>query len=194
MKALWIVLGVLGAMVLAVALVFFNYEGTRNQMFRLSTATDNAFSEMDVQMQRRADLIPNLVATVKGFAKQEQTVFDDIAKARNGLLQAQTPDEKNAANSRLDVALLPLMRMQEAYPQLKSNEQFERLEDELSGTENRIGVARKRYNDSVTEYNNYIGVFPHNIWAGMGSPVYAPKKMFEATAAGRETPKVDFSN
>jgi len=133
------------------------------------------------------------VATVKGYAKQEATVLDEIARARSGLLQAQSPDEKIAANQRLDVALLPLMRLQETYPELKSNEQFMRLEDELSGTENRIGIARKRYNDAVSTYNVYIGQFPNSIWAGIGSPAYTAKKFFEATPEGRETPKVDFS-
>ena len=109
-----------------------------------------AFSEIDVNLQRRADLIPNLVATVKGYAKVEETVLNNIAQARSGLLQARTPDEKLAANDRLNVALLPLMRLQEAYPQLKSNDQFMRLQDELAGTENRIAVARRRYNEAIT--------------------------------------------
>ncbi len=193
MKALWIVLGILGVLVLGVVLLFTTYIGARNQMVSMSSDVDNAFSEVDVQMQRRADLIPNLVATVKGYAKQEETVLDDIAKARNGLLQAQTPDEKMAANGRLDVALLPLMRMQENYPQLKSDQHFARLEDELSGTENRIGVARKRYNDAVKAYNVFIGQFPNSIYAGIGSPAYTAKKYFEATPQGREVPSVDFS-
>jgi LemA protein len=192
MKALWVVLGVLGVLVLCALLVLGSFVTAKNQMVAKSADVDNAFSEVDVQMQRRADLIPNLVATVKGFAKQEVTVFDDIAKARNGLLQAQTPDEKMAANNRLDVALLPLMRMQEAYPQLKSDEHFARLEDELAGTENRIGVARKRYNDAVEIYNVYIGQFPNSIWAGIAG--YKSKTFFEATPEGRETPKVDFNN
>ena len=150
-----------------------------------------AFSEIDVNLQRRADLIPNLVATVKGYAKVEETVLNNIAQARSGLLQARTPDEKLAANDRLNVALLPLMRLQEAYPQLKSNDQFMRLQDELAGTENRIAVERRRYNETVQDYNTYIGLFPNNIfaaWAGF----HRNDAYFKAAEGAREAPRVRF--
>ena len=128
---------------------------------------------IDVDLQRRADLIPNLVATVKGYANVEETVLTNIANARAGLMTAQTPNEKLAANDRLNVALLPLMRMQENYPDLKSNDQFMRLEDELAGTENRIAVSRLRYNAAIKDYNVFIQQFPNSIWAGMAG--FKPK-------------------
>src|ERR1019366_9901727 len=134
MKALWIVLGVLGLMVLVALFVGGSYVGSRNQMVQKSADVDAAFSNIDVDLQRRADLIPNLVASVKGYANVEESILTAIANARAGLMTAKTPDEKLAANDRLNVALLPLMRMQENYPEPKSNDQFRALEDELSGT------------------------------------------------------------
>ena len=132
-KGLWITLGVVGAFVLALLLVLGSYVSTKNQLVVLDQDIPQALGNIDVDLQRRADLIPNLVATVKGYAKVEETVLTSIANARAGLMTAQTPNEKLAANDRLNVALLPLMRMQENYPQLKSNEQFQRLEDEETG-------------------------------------------------------------
>src|SRR5579871_4156164 len=119
MKATWILLGVLGVIVLVALLGFGSYATAKNQMVQKDQHVQSSFSDIDVDLQRRADLIPNLVATVKGYANVETKILDDIAQARSGLLQAQTPNEKLAANDRLNVALLPLMRMQEAYPQLK---------------------------------------------------------------------------
>jgi LemA protein len=125
-----------------------------------------AWSQVDIVLQRRADLIPNLVETVKGFAKQEQTVFGDIARARSALLSAGTPAEKIAANQQLDGAIGRLLVIVENYPQLKSNENFLRLQDELAGTENRIAVERKRYNDALQDYDTYLLKFPNNLIAG----------------------------
>src|SRR6202140_5800616 len=138
----------------------------RNQMAVKREAVNAAWSQVDVVLQRRADLIPNLVETVKGFAAQEQTVFGDIAKARSALLGARTPAERIAANGQLEGALGRLLALAENYPQLRSNENFLRLQDELAGTENRIAVERRRYNEVVQDYNNYVGVFPNNIFAG----------------------------
>jgi LemA protein len=147
---------------------------------------------VDIVLQRRADLIPNLVETVKGYAQQEVTVFGDIAKARSALLSAQTPSDKIAANGQLDGAIGRLLLVVENYPQLKSNENFLRLQDELAGTENRIAVERKRYNDMLKDYNTYVLQFPNSLYAGYAgfkqNPAY-----FEATEASRVTPKVDFS-
>ena len=179
------------AVALIVVLAFGSYTGSKNTMVQKNEEVTAAFSEIDVNLQRRADLIPNLVATVKGYAKQELDVLTAISNARAGLLTARTPDEKLAANDRLSVALLPLTRLQETYPELKSNEQFQRLEDELSGTENRIAVARRRYNDSIKDYNVYIQQFPHFIWAGMAG--FTPKTGYYAADPGSKTaPKVDF--
>jgi len=192
MKALWIVLGVLGLIVLVVLLSFGSYVSAKNQMVQKSADVDAAFSNIDVDLQRRSDLIPNLVASVKGYANVEETVLAGIANARAGLMTAQTPNEKLAANDRLSVALLPLMRMQENYPNLKSNDQFMRLEDELAGTENRIAVSRLRYNNAIKDYNVFIEQFPNSIWAGFAH--FSPKTGYYAADAGAKTaPKVDFS-
>jgi LemA protein len=142
-------------------------------------------------LQRRADLIPNLVQTVKGFAAQEQTVFHDIAAARAALLGAQTPADKIAANGQLDGAIGRLLAIVENYPQLKSNENFLRLQDELAGTENRIAVERKRYNDTLQDYNTYIGLFPNSIFAGWAG-FHRNDTYFTATEASRAVPKVEF--
>src|SRR6201997_4191387 len=150
-----------------IALVFFGqYVGVRNTLVTKNESVKAAWSQVDIVLQRRADLIPNLVETVKGYAKQEQTVFGDIAKARSALLSAGTPQQKIAANGQLDGALGRLLLVVENYPQLKSNENFLRLQDELAGTENRIAVERKRYNDSLQDYNTYLLKFPNNIFAG----------------------------
>src|SRR4029077_12834367 len=160
--------GVIVLVVLVVigVLVGGMFVGSRNQMVTKNEAVKSAWAQVDVVLQRRADLIPNLVETVKGFAAQEQTVFHDIAAARSALLGAQTPADKIAANGQLDGALGRLLAIVENYPQLKSSENFLRLQDELAGTENRIAVERKRYNDAIQDYNTYIGLFPNNMFAG----------------------------
>jgi LemA protein len=186
------VLGGLVALVLVVgAFVGLNYVHAHNTMVDKDQAVKEAWSNVDTQLQRRADLIPNLVETVKGFAKQETTVFGDIANARAGLLNAQGPQAKMAANGHLDSAIGRLLMLQENYPVLKSNEQFLRLQDELSGTENRITVARKRYNDSLKDYNTYVLQFPNNIWAGM-SGFQVNNAYFQASEAARTVPQVKF--
>ncbi len=159
-----IILAVVGAVVvLAVLLVLIvggSYVSSRNEMVRKNEAVKQAWSQVDVVLQRRADLIPNLVETVKGYAKQEQTVFGDIANARAGLLNARTPADKIAANGQLDGALGRLLAIAENYPDLKSNQNFMALQDELAGSENRIAVERRRYNEAIQDYNTYIGLFP----------------------------------
>lgn len=184
------------AAVLAVFLIFVlivggMYVGRRNQMVTMNEQVKSNWAQVDVVLQRRSDLIPNLVETVKGFAAQEQTVYNDIAKARAALGGARTPEEKIAANGQLDSALGRLLVVVENYPQLKSNENFLRLQDELAGTENRIAVERKRYNDSIQAYNTFIGLFPNNIFAGWAG-FQRNNAYFEATATSREVPKVQF--
>jgi LemA protein len=192
MKSLWIVLGVVALLIVCLLFAGGSYIGSKNQMVAKDQNVQAAFSEIDVNLQRRLDLIPNLVATVKGYANVEETVLNNIAQARSGLMTAKTPDEKLAANDRLNVSLLPLMRLQEAYPQLKSNDQFMRLQDELAGTENRIAVARRRYNDSIRDYNTFIGQFPNSIWANFAG--FHPKTGYYAADPDAKTaPKVDFS-
>lgn len=167
------------------------YASRRNQMVTKNETVKSDWAQVDVVLQRRADLIPNLVETVKGIAAQEQTVFGDIAKARSALLNAQTPTDKIAANGQLDGALGRLLVVVENYPNLKSNENFLRLQDELAGTENRIAVERKRYNDAIQDYNTYIGLFPNNIiasWAGF----QRNNAYFNAPESAQQAPKVQF--
>jgi LemA protein len=190
-RGLWIALGVIGVLVLAVLMVFGSYVSARNQMVAKDQNVKAEWSEVDVQLERRADLIPNLVETVKGFTKEESTVFGDIANARAGMLNAQGPQAKIAANGQLDGALGRLLLLTENYPQLRSSEQFMRLQDELAGTENRIGVARKRYNDAIQDYNTFILQFPNNIWAGMAG-FKENDAYFAASAAARTVPGVKF--
>jgi LemA protein len=168
------------------------YISVKNTLVQKNEAVKSAWSEVDVVLQRRADLIPNLVETVKGFAKQEQTVFGEIAQARSQLLSANGPADKIAANQRLDGALGRLLALAENYPQLRSNENFLRLQDELAGTENRIAVERKRYNDTLQDYNTYVQQFPASLFAtSMG---FKPNTAyFQATEQSREVPKVNFS-
>ena len=188
MKAVLVLIAVL---VIFALIIGGSYVSHRNQMVTLNEQVKSNWAQVDVVLQRRADLIPNLVETVKGFAAHEETVFGDIAKARSALMNAQTPQDKIAANGQLDGALSRLLVIVENYPQLKSNENFLRLQDELAGTENRIAVERKRYNDSIQTYNTYIGQFPNNIfasWAGFKrNDAY-----FQASQTSREAPKVEF--
>src|SRR5580700_11115885 len=157
---------VIAVVVLILAFVLGSaYVTRRNQMAIKREAVNAAWAQVDVVLQRRADLIPNLVQTVKGYAVQEQTVFGDIAAARAAMMGARTPADKIAANGQLDSALSRLMVIVENYPQLKSNENFMRLQDELAGTENRIAVERKRYNDAIQDYNTYISLFPNSLVA-----------------------------
>jgi LemA protein len=185
----WIAIGII---VLLLIVGFSSYVGARNQMVTKNETVKAAWSQVDIVLQRRADLIPNLVETVKGFALQEQTVFGDIAKARSRLLSATTPSDKIAANQQLDGALGRLLVVVENYPQLKSNENFLRLQDELAGTENRIAVERKHYNDALQDYNTFIGLFPNSFWAGMAG-FKRNDAYFAASEGSRTAPKVDFS-
>jgi LemA protein len=172
-------------------MVFGSYVSAKNQMVAKDQNVKAEWSEVDVQLERRADLIPNLVETVKGFTKEESTVFGDIANARAGMLNAQGPAAKIAANGQLDGALGRLLLLTENYPQLRSSDQFMRLQDELSGTENRISVARKRYNDALQDYNTFILQFPNSIWAGMAG--YSKNDAyFTASPAAQQVPNVKF--
>jgi LemA protein len=165
--------------------------GTHNQLVQEREAIKGAWSQVDVVLQRRADLIPNLVETVKGYAKHEETAIDSVTAARAALGGAQTPKDKIAANGQLDSALSRLLVVVENYPNLKANENFMRLQDELSGTENRIAVERRKYNETVQKYNTDIELFPNNIaasiWGFKREDAY-----FQADAASKQAPKVKF--
>ena len=183
--------GILAVLLVLGLIVGGMYVDRKNQMVTKNETVKSTWAEVDVVLQRRADLIPNLVATVQGYAAQEQTVFHDIAAARSALMGAGTPQAKIAANGQLDSALSRLLVVVENYPVLKSNENFLRLQDELAGTENRIAVERKRYNAAIQDYNTYIGQFPNSVfasWAGFKrNDAY-----FNAPEASREAPKVQF--
>ena len=190
-RGLWIALGVVGVFVLALLMVFGSYVSAKNQMVSKDEVVKAAWSDVDVQLQRRLDLIPNLVETVKGFTKEESTVFGDIANARAGMLNAHGPQAKIAANGQLDSAIGRLLLLTENYPQLRSSDQFMRLQDELSGTENRISVARKRYNDAIQEYNTFVLQFPNNIWAGIAG-FKENNAYFAAPESAKTAPSVKF--
>lgn len=180
------------AIIVVIALILGgSFIGRRNQMAIKKEAVNAAWAQVDVVLQRRADLIPNLVETVKGFATQEQVVFGDIAKARSALLGAHSPAEKIAANGQLDSALGRLLVVVENYPQLKSNENFLRLQDELAGTENRIAVERRTYNQVVQDYNTFIATFPNSLVASM-SGFTRNDAYFKTEEGARQAPKVNF--
>ena len=187
----------IGLIILVIILVLgfwlgSTYIGHRNAMVVKREAVNSAWSQVDVVLQRRADLIPNLVETVKGFALHEEKVFGDIAAARAAMIGAKTPQDKIAANGQLDSALGRLMVVVENYPQLRSNENFMRLQDELAGSENRIAVERKRYNDTLQDYNTYIGLFPNNIVASLAG-FTRNDAYFKAEEGSRQAPKVNFN-
>jgi LemA protein len=192
MKGAWVALGVVGLIVIVVLLGAGSYITSRNHMVALNQQVDSAYSQVDIEQQRRLDLIPNLVASVKGYVKEEETVLTNIANARAAVVAASSDRASSInANQRLDVALSPLIRLQEAYPNLKGNDQFMRLEDELAGTENRIAVARRRYNLALQDYNTYVQQFPNSIWAGSKFPVR--NEYFKGNPANNQAPTVDFT-
>ena len=192
MKGAWIALGGVGLIVIVVLLGAGSYITSHNHMVALNQQVDSAYSQVDIEQQRRLDLIPNLVASVKGYVKEEETVLTNIANARAAVVAASSDRASSInANQRLDVALSPLLRLQEAYPNLKGNDQFMRLEDELAGTENRIAVARRRYNLALQDYNTYVQQFPNSIWAGSKFPVR--NEYFKGNPANNQAPSVDFS-
>jgi LemA protein len=190
-RGLWIFLGIVAVFVFVGLLVYGSFVSAQHQMVAKDENVKSSWSQVDVQLQRRADLIPNLVETVKGFTKEESTVFGDIANARAGLLNAHDPKSKIAANGQLDSAFGRLLALTENYPQLRSNEQFLRLQDELSGTENRISVARRRYNETLQDYNTFVRQFPNSVWANILG-FHVNDAYFEASSAARTVPTVKF--
>ncbi len=193
MKALWVLLGVVGLIVVVLLFGFGSYVSAKNQMVREDGDVNQAYSQVDVEQQRRLDLIPNLVASVKGYVKEESTVLTNIANARAGVIAAGSDRAASIdANSKLDVAISPLLRLQEQYPDLKGNGQFIGLEDELAGSENRIAVARRRYNLALEAYDNDVRSFPNSYWANIAGFHYRDE-YFKGNPANATAPTVDFS-
>ncbi|MFW6247999.1 MAG: LemA family protein [bacterium] len=175
-----------------IAIGVFWFVGQQNTLVTLEESIDASWSEIDNQLQRRSDLIPNLVATVRGYAEQEEEIFTQIADARARLGGAQTVGETAESYGELQSALSRLLVVVENYPQLRSDQSFLQLQDELAGTENRIAVARRRYNESVRQFNTRIRLFPTRIVAnGLGME---QREYFEIDEAAREVPTVDFGD
>lgn len=181
-----IILTVVAIIIIAIIMLSSSYNG----IVAKSEEVDNKFSTIDTQLQRRADLIPNLVNTVKGYASQEQEVINSVTEARAKLAGANTVSEKAEADGELTSALNRLMIVVESYPDLKSSQNFIQLSDELAGTENRIATARRDYNEAVKEYNLKIKKFPTNLMAGMFG--YEEADYFEASEQSQEVPNVSF--
>jgi LemA protein len=187
----WIVVGLVIGILLVLALGIAGYvKTTYNGLVAQQEQIRTAWAQVENQLQRRYDLIPNLVETVKGYAKQETTIFNHIADARARIGAAQTVSEKIAANNQLTGALSRLLVVVERYPELKSSENFRALQDELAGTENRIAVERMRYNDVVRAYNIRVRQFPSNLIAGMFNFETSP--LFEAPKEAQQAPQVKF--
>ncbi len=181
----------IGGIVLLILILFALWiVSARNRIIRLDNTIDNSWSQIDVQLKRRADLIPNLVETVKGYAAHERGVLEGVPAARAGLMNAKTPEDANAANNMLTQALGKLFAVAEAYPDLKANTNFLQLQDELTHTENKVSFARQYYNDTVLSYNNAVTTFPGTIFAG--SLGKSKKPMLEIPPVDREVPKVKF--
>jgi LemA protein len=191
MKRVWIVLGVvLGLIVLMAVVVGGTFVSTWNQLVAMDTNIKAAWAQVENQLQRRNDLIPNLVETVKGFAAQEKSIMESIANARARMAGAGTVQDRIAASNELSSALSRLLVVVENYPQLKSDRTFVRLMDELAGTENRLAVERMRYNEAVREYNRTIRQVPGRLLAPFLG--FTEKPFFEAPAAARQAPQVKF--
>jgi len=186
-KVLLIALGV----VLVVGFMLFSFvQGTYNTFVTMDEAVKASWSQVENQLQRRYDLIPNLVETVKGYAKHEREVLTEVTNARAKVGGAGTIDDKIKANNELSGALSRLLLVVERYPDLKANQNFIRLQDELAGTENRIAVERRRYNETVQTYNVKIRSFPANLLAGIFG--FKAAAFFEAPAAAKAAPQVKF--
>lgn len=183
MNVLWITLGIVGAIVL---FIVFSY----NRLIVLRNRIENAWSQIDVQLKRRNDLIPNLVETVKGYAKHEKTLLENLTKARSALLKASSFSAKAKADNMMSETLKSLFAVSENYPQLKANENFLQLQEELSGTESKIAYARQFFNDSVLDFNNLLQRFPTNTIGGLLR--FTPREFFKVPEAERKNVKVEF--
>jgi LemA protein len=190
-KITLIIAAIVVAILLVVGLGFFSYiVGTYNSLVKKDEGVKTAWAQVENQLQRRMDLIPNYVETVKGYARHEREVFIEVTEARAKVAGAVTPSQQIKANNELAAALGRLLLVVERYPDLKANQNFIRLQDELAGTENRIAVERMRYNEAVRDYNVYIRRFPNNILAGVFG--FGRATLFEAPEEAGKPPKVQF--
>ena len=186
-KSLWIGIGI----AVLILLIFYGYfKGTYNTLVQMDENVKGAWAQVENQLQRRYDLIPNYVETVKGYAKHEREVLVDVTEARSRVAGASSKEEKIQANNELSSALSRLLVVVERYPQLKANMNFIRLQDELAGTENRIAVERRRYNEAVRAYNVKIRSFPTNLIAGMFA--FEKAEFFQVPKERQEAPQVKF--
>ena len=182
-----VILGIVLGIIVILGVLAVSY---KNKFVVLDNRVKNAWSQIDVQLENRFNLIPNFVETVKGYAKHEKETFDGIAKARSNFQNATTPEEKMEANNQLSGFLGRLFAVSEAYPELKANRSFENLQEQLVELENKIRFARQFYNDTVTEYNQTIQMFPASIFAGLFN--YRLAELFKADDIARITPQVNF--
>ena len=182
------VIGIIILVVVVLAVLFFIAQ--YNGLVRLRNRVENAWSQIDVQLRRRYDLIPNLVETVKGYASHERETLEAVVQARNSAMAAPGPAEQAQAENMLTGALRQLFALSEAYPDLKANQNFRDLQEELTSTEDRIAYARQYYNDSVLSYNNKLQVFPSNVVAGMFK--FTEREYFEAPGDATEPVQVEF--
>ena len=178
---------IIGVIVLGLIAWFF---GTYNSLVSLRNKKDDQWSQIEIQLKRRADLIPNLVETVKGYAKHEKGTFEDVIKARNTYVSAKTPEEEMKASGEVTQALNKLFALAESYPDLKANENFLSLQNDLKETEDKISYSRQFYNDAVLSYNNKVQMVPSNIVANMTG--FKKATFFEASEQDKEMPKVSF--
>jgi len=187
MSKVWIVLGIL---VLAVLLIGGSLVGTYNNLVTMNEATDGAWAQVQTVLQRRYDLIPNLVNTVQGFADQEREVLTEVTRLRSQWGEATTANQQAGIAGQLEGALGRLMVVMESYPELRSNQNFIMLQDELAGTENRVATERRRYNEAVQAYNTTVQRFPTNIVANLAG--FDQREFFEAVADAEQAPVVEF--
>ena len=177
-------------LIVVIVLIIIAVIGLYNGLVKARNKVKNAWAQIDVQLNRRSDLIPNLVETVKGYAEHEKTVFDDVTSARAGLMNANGVKEISEANNHLSNTLKTLFAVAENYPELKANENFKELQSQLSETEDKIAYTRQFYNDTVMMYNNKCQTFPSSIFAGIFG--FKEADFFEAAGEARTVPKVEF--
>lgn len=179
-----IIVGIVLAVIVLFIVILYN------SLIMLKNQVKNSWAQIDVQLKRRNDLIPNLVETVKGYMKHEKTVLENITKARSAIMAATTMEKKAKASNQLSATLKSLFAVSENYPQLKANENFMQLQEELTGTENKIGYARQHYNDIVMMFNTKIETFPNNVFANMLN--FKQEELFKATEEEKKNVKVSF--